>query len=79
LYLAVLTVVIVIIIVYFTQLYKGGLFINLKHGICDSSVLNFCYCYWDINFLVRWQLPIIIIIIIVVVVVVVVVVVFNSR
>jgi hypothetical protein len=28
------------------------LFINLQHGICDSSIINFYYCYWDINFLV---------------------------
>jgi hypothetical protein len=54
---AAIIIIIIIIIIYFMQLYKAGLIINLKHGICDSSVLNFCYCYWDINFLVRWQVP----------------------
>jgi hypothetical protein len=49
-------VVVIIIIINFTQLYKAVLFMNLKHGICDSSLLNFCSCYWDINFLVRRQL-----------------------
>jgi hypothetical protein len=41
----------------FLQLYKAGWFINLKHRMCDSSILNFYYCYWDINFLARWQIP----------------------
>jgi hypothetical protein len=41
----------------FRAAYKAGLFINLEHGICDSSILNFYCCYWDINFVVRWQVP----------------------